>query len=151
MGLAKDYKTDNAKEIDGVEVRISENDDGTVPTFMLSRMGKSNKRYTKAFEAATRPYRRQIELKTLGEKTAEDMLRKVFCDTILLGWANIQNEKVNGVLLFPEIAENANVPFNVENALSLFETLPELYDELSAQASDVSLFRAAVVEDEAKN
>jgi len=151
MGLAKDYKTDSAKEADGVEVKLSVNDDGTVPTFVLSRMSKSNKRYTKAFELATRPYRRQIELKTLNEKTAEDMLRKVFAETVLLGWSNIQNEMVGGAPLFAHLPVNANIPFNAENALSLFELLPELYDELSAQATDVSLFRAAAVDDEAKN
>lgn len=151
MGLAKDYKTDAAKEADGVEVKLSVNDDGTVPTFTLSRMSKSNKRYTKAFELATRPYRRQIELKTLNEKTAEDMLRKVFAETVLLGWSHVQNEMVNGELLFPEMPVNCDIPFNASNALSLFDKLPELYDELSSQASDVSLFRAAAVEDEAKN
>lgn len=153
MGLAKDYKTDAAKEVDGVDVEVSSNDDGTIVKMRLSRMGKANKRYTKAFEAATRPHRRQIELKTLPEAVAEKMLREVFAETVLIGWQNVQNEDLgDGSLLFPGYAADEKaVPYNKENALALFAALPELYDALSANANDVSLFRTDAVENEAKN
>ena len=44
-GLFKQFKTNSTKEVEGVEIEFPEaqNDDGTVPTFVISRMGKSNK------------------------------------------------------------------------------------------------------------
>ncbi len=47
-GLFKQFKTNSAKETEGVEIEFPEaqNDDGTVPTFIISRMGKSNKAYS---------------------------------------------------------------------------------------------------------
>src|SRR5207342_3524584 len=63
-GLHAKFKTDRVKEVEGVAIEFSDapNDDGSIPTFTISRMGKTNRAYSKALEQATRPYRRQIEL-----------------------------------------------------------------------------------------
>ena len=88
MSLYKQFATNSEKEMEGVEVQMTEaeNEDGSIPTFVVSRMGKSNKRYSKALEAATRPYRRQIELGTMNNDKAEEIFMGVFVDTVLKGW-----------------------------------------------------------------
>lgn len=139
MSLFEQFKTDADKEKNGVRIEYGANADKTVPTFIISRMSKVNKKYTKAIEVSTRPYRRQIELEIFPEDKAVELMKKVFVDTVLLGWENVQDE--NGVL----------IPFNRDNALELFGKLPELYEDLEAQAKKAALFRVEAQEAEAKN
>ena len=141
MSLYKQFKTNADKEMEGVEIEFNEatNDDGSVPTFVISRMGKSNKRYTKALEAATRPYRRQIELGTMKNEVAEEIFLNVFVDTVLKGWKNVRDE--NG----------AELAFGKQAAVKLFQDLPEVYERLQEEAKQSANFRDLALEDEAKN
>lgn len=146
MSLRAQYGTDVAKEVNGVEVEYGQNADGSIPTFIISRMGKANKRYTKALERATKPYRRQIELNTMPEAQAEKLFLEVFVSTVVLGWRNVEMADVSGSDSDEGLAE-----FNVENAIALFTALPELYEDLQEKAKSASMFREAALEDEAKN
>lgn len=139
MSLYKNYAMDADKEINGVSVEVDQNENGTFATFVLSRMGTTNKRYSKALEFATRPYRRQIELETMDNGLAEKIFRKVFCETVLLGWSNVYGR------------DGEEIKFTSSAAIALFEDLPLLYEELSAKAKSVGLFREETTEDEAKN
>lgn len=141
MSLYKQFATNTDKEIEGIEVQMTEaeNEDGSIPTFVVSRMGKSNKRYSKALEAATRPYRRQIELGTMNNDKAEEIFMGVFVDTVLKGWKNVRDE--NG----------AELPFNKQSATKLFKDLPEVYERLQEEAKLSANFREASLEEEAKN
>ena len=140
-GLFKQFKTNSAKEVEGIEIELPEaqNDDGTVPTFVISRMGKSNKAYSKALEAATRPYRRQVELGTMKNDVAEALFLGVFCDTVLKGWKNVQNEAGEAI------------EFRKDNATSLMGELPDVYDRLQEEAKLSANFRDSVLDTEAKN
>jgi hypothetical protein len=139
MSLYTQFKTNAEKEVEGVEIQYGPNEDGTIPTFIISRMGKSNKAYTKALEAATRPYRRQIELGTMNNDTAETLFIGVFAKTVLKGWKNVRDE--SGV----EIA------FSEKAAVKLLTDLPEMYDDLQEKAKSASLFREEAIEEEAGN
>ena len=141
MSLYKQFATNTDKEIEGIEVQMTEaeNEDGSIPTFVVSRMGKSNKRYSKALEAATRPYRRQIELGTMSNDKAEEIFMGVFVDTVLKGWKNVRDE--NG----------AELPFNKQSATKLFKDLPEVYERLQEEAKLSANFRDVALEDEVKN
>jgi hypothetical protein len=141
MSLYKQFATNSEKEMEGVEVQMTEaeNDDGSVPTFIVSRMGKSNKRYSKALEAATRPYRRQIELGTMNNDKAEEIFLGVFVDTVLKGWKNVRDES------------GADMPFTKQTATKLFKDLPEVYERLQEEAKLSANFREVSLEEEAKN
>ena len=141
MSLYKQFATNTDKEIEGIEVQMTEaeNEDGSIPTFVVSRMGKSNKRYSKALEAATRPYRRQIELGTMNNDKAEEIFLGVFVDTVLKGWKNVRDES------------GADMPFTKQTAMKLFKDLPEVYERLQEEAKLSANFREASLEEEAKN
>lgn len=139
MSIFKQFGTDSKKESEGVRIEYGENKDGTIPTVIIRRAGRSNSKYSKALEAATRPYRRQIELGTMSEDKAEKIFKGVFVDTVIIGWENIQDNK------------GVNIPFTKENAMDVFEKLPEWYADLQKQAGDLSNFRSDAMEDEAKN
>lgn len=146
MSLSKQFATDAAKEVDGVVIQFGQNDDGSVPGFHISRMSKANTRYTRALEVATRPYRRQIEMGTLANDVAERVFMGVFVDTVLKNWENVLLSDVTG-----DASAEGFAPFNRQNALSLFERLPELYDDLQNQAKSAALFKDEAQEAEAKN
>src|SRR3954469_12243509 len=118
MSLHKQFKTDEKKETEGIEVTYGPNDDKTIPTFRVARRGPSNQRYVKALERESAPYRRMLELGTLDSTVQAKIMRRVFCSSVLLNWDNVQDQK------------GKVIPFNFENAVKLFEELPELYDDL---------------------
>lgn len=142
-GLFKAYKTDASKEVSGVRIEFAEaqNDDGTIPTFILSRLGKSNTAYTKAMEAETRPYRRQMELGTMKNEVAEELFKKVFVNTVLKGWENVQDE------------DGKEIPFSPANALNLINApgMGDFYERLQTEANLSANFRELAREAEAKN
>ena len=139
MSLFRTFKTDDEKEKSGVPVTYGPNDDGSVPTFIVRRRGPTNQQYAKQLTRETEPYRRQMELNTLDEMVSRAILMKVFVETVLVGWSNVQDQN------------NQPIVFSRENALSLFRTLPELYDDLLAQSAKLSLFRSETAEQERKN
>lgn len=140
-GLHKQFKTDPVKESEGVEIEFedAQNEDESIPTFTLSRMGKSNKAYSKALDAATRPYRRQIELNTMKNDVAEELFLTVFINTVLKGWKNVQDEAGNAIA------------YSKDAAKTLLTDLPDLYEFLQAEAKLAANFRDTALEAEAKN
>jgi hypothetical protein len=140
-GLFKQFKTDTNKELNGVDIEFAEavNEDGSIPTFTLSRMGKSNKKYAKAIEAASRPYRRQIELGTMKPEVSERIFLEVFAETILVGWKNVYAE------------DGSDLKYSKDAAIALMSALPDVYDRLQLESTIASNFRDSALENEAKN
>lgn len=137
MSLYDQYATDAKKEAEGVEVTFPPNEDGSVPTFILAATSKSNQKYAKALDAATKPYRRNMD--AMKPETAEALYRDVFVKTVLKGWRNVQDRDGN------------DIPYSNENAVKLFTDLPRLYDDLNSRAGSIDLFREAQREEEAGN
>jgi hypothetical protein len=147
MGLRKNNKTDVTLENEGVEIPVDMNDHNKQPIVIrIARMSKSNKRYAKALELATRPHQSAIENETLDNELGDTILREVFVDTILLSWKNLPKSELTG-----DDKDTAELPFSRENALALFEELPGVYDDWVARAKKVSNFREAVRTVAAKN
>lgn len=144
--LSKLYKTSDTKENEGVRVEVGEAEPGKMTSFVIARAGKSNKRYTKELERATRPYRRSIELETIDPKVADSVYMGVWIETCLLGWENVPAADVTG-----NEADTGYAPFNPANARKLFENLPELFEDLNERSKKVSLFRDEQREGDAGN
>lgn len=146
MSLRKQFGTDAAREVEGVEVQFGENADKTIPAFRIARATKTNKLYSKALEKATRPYRRQIDLGTMSNSVGDALFMGVFVDTLLLGWSNVKLADVTG-----NDADTGDASFNRENAIQLLTALPELYEDLQEKSKQASLFRDDKLDDEAGN
>jgi hypothetical protein len=144
MSLFEQFATNRKAEVEGVEVTFgSKNPDGTIPTFRIARMGKTNKRYQKMLEAETKPHIHAIRNDTLSADIDEAITLKIFLATVLLGWSGIIEPKIFG--------SDQAVPYTAENGEKLFKALPELYATLKQQASTMSLFRDSQVEEDSKN
>lgn len=139
MGLYSAYETDVNKEVNGVDVQLPANDDGTIPSIIISRLGGANKQYARAMEHAQKPYRRQIQLGTMDKELHEKIVLEVFASHIVKGWSNVQDREANVM------------PFNTGNVVKLLNDLPELYTELFNQSNSIELFRTSTLEEDAKN
>jgi hypothetical protein len=147
MGLRKNFKTDQTRENEGVEIPVDTNEHNGQPILIrVSRMGKSNKRYAKALEEATRPHLTAIANETLDNELGNRLLREVFVDTILLGWSNLPKSELSD-----DEKDTDDLPFNRENALKLFEEMPDLYDDWEARAKKAANFREVARKANAKN
>lgn len=138
-GLYDQFETNHDAELKGVYVPYGKNSQGQDIRFLVSRMGKQNKAYSKALEQATRPHRRAIDLGTMDNDQAEEIFMKVFCEKIILGWEGVEDR------------EGKPLKYNTKNAMMLMKDLPDLYDDLQEQAKKASLFRTEQMVDEAKN
>ena len=139
MSLYKNFGTNKEAETKGVSIEFGVNDDKSVIAFIVSRSGKSNKKYVKALEAATKPYRRQIQLGTMDDELSNKIYMDVWISTVLKGWENVQDETGKALA------------FNKTNATKLFTDLPELYEELQSKSNDFTTFQDESREDDAKN
>jgi len=130
------YKTDDALESKGIWLNYGK--DGK---FLVARAGGANKRFTKRMEAATRPYRRQLEAGTFNDNDLlEKVLAEVFAETVILGWEGITNKKTG-----------EDVPFTKENCIRLLKAIPNLFADLREQAASMANFRQEGLEEDAKN
>lgn len=147
MSLRSTFKTDKNAEVNGVEVEVGMNDHNGEPVFAtFARMTRTNKKYTKALEKATAPHNAAIQNETLDEGVAQRMLQNVFVDTILLGWRNLPKSDLTG-----NEADTEELPFTRENAIALFEELPDLYSDWEKRANRSAIFRERERETNAGN
>jgi hypothetical protein len=133
------FATDEKLEMDGVWIEYGLNDAGLPIRFRIARAGGRNTEYAKALERATRPYRRAIQTGTIDPKIAENIYMRVFVDSVLLGWENVQDK------------DGTVIPFSRESAIDLFRRLPALYDDLREQAGSLAIFREEILEGDLKN
>jgi len=126
--------TDLKIETDGFTHRITDK-----MSFRLARAGGANAKFSKAMEAKTRPYRRQIQEDTMDITLANKLLIEAFAETVVLGWEGITT--TNG----------KKIPFTPEAAIKLFTDLPDLFNELREAAGKQSNFRATEVLDDVGN
>jgi len=132
-GLYRQFKTNKDKDLGGVPVTFSANEDGTIPTFFLRRMGSGNSLYDAELARITKPFATEIQKGTLSNEQSKNLTDTLFVRAIIAGWEHVQDE------------EGKEIKYNEANALNLITQLPLLYDELKAAATNVSKFQ-----DEAK-
>lgn len=143
--LRKAFGTDKKKENEGVWIEILKNDDGTMARMKIRRLGPSNKEFQKLHAQFTK------NLKTIRGDAKADMenmaFTKAFVDACLVEWENIENihEIAPG-----QVAEKY-MPLTKENALSLFEHLPDLLSSVVLQATELEAFQSEVNEEVTKN
>lgn len=139
MSLYSQFQTDKDIEKTGVVLEYGKTKEGKIIAIRIARAGGANTRYTKLMEAATKPYRRQLQNETLDNDIAEGITQKVYAQSVILGWENVQDQNGNEMV------------FNVENCIKLFKDLPDLWADIQNQATRAALFRQEILEADSKN
>ena len=139
MSLYKQFKTDKNVEKEGIVLNYGKNSKGEDIEIRIARAGGANVQYAKLLEAKTKPYRRQIQNETLDNEVAEKITKEVYAKAVVMGWIGVEDE--NGKPL----------GFSSENCIKLFDDLPDLWVDIQQQSTKAALFRADILEQDAKN
>lgn len=139
MSLYKQFKTDKNVEKEGIVLNYGKNSKGADIEIRIARAGGANVQYAKLLEAKTKPYRRQIQNETLDNDVAEKITKEVYAKAVVLGWTGVEDE--NG----------KELEFSFENCMKLFDDLPDLWTDIQQQSTKAALFRADILEQDAKN
>lgn len=139
MSLYKQFQTDKTVEKEGIVLNYGKNSKGEDIEIRIARAGGANVQYAKLLEAKTKPYRRQIQNETLDNEVAEKITKEVYAKAVVLGWTGVEDE--NG----------KELEFSFENCMKLFDDLPDLWTDIQQQSTKAALFRADILEQDAKN
>lgn len=138
-GLYSQFETSKDVEKQGVILQYGKNSKGEMIEIRIARAGGANNAYSKLLEAKIKPYRRQIQNDTMDNDVAERITKEVYAKTVVLGWTGVEDR------------DNKPLDFTVDNCVKLFDDLPDLWSDIQAQSVNVALFRAEVLEADAKN
>ncbi len=124
--LDKFFKTNPTLQEQGVDFAIDEK-----TSFRLRHFVGTNPRVKAAMANHYKPYARQVELGTLDQKKQDEITIKLFIDVCLVSWTGVE-------------IDGKEVECTKENALTLFTTLPALFEALWKYANDVNSYKEDV-------
>lgn len=134
MSTYRAFSTDEVLESKGITL-----DFGSAGKVRIARAGGANKKFEKTMMRLTKPHRHAINTGTIDPKVADEVLHRAYAEAVVLGWEGITDR------------EGKELPFTVDNAMSLFSDLPDLFQQIRKNADNASLFRAEQNEDDVKN
>lgn len=145
--LYAQYKTDHNLELQGIffevgEIKERDGEGKEVKKpirFKIARAGGANSAFSKAMERESKPFKRAIQTKTLSNEKADEIYKRAFISSVLLGWENVRDQN------------NVELPFTFDTALQLLTDLPDLFVDLREAATDAALFREEVLEHDLGN
>lgn len=145
MSLYKQFGTDKQLEKQGIVLSYGFNAANKPIEIRIARAGGANQAFNKALEHEMKPYRRQLQTETMENSVAELIMKRVYARTVVLGWTGVDIEESDNGPAIP------NAQFTEENCVRLFSDLPELWNDVQQQAGKAALFRAELLEADAKN
>lgn len=132
MPKLSQFSFDPRAETEGVRVHLGEG--------LYVVVGRVNSpRFVEAMRKHSGPYKFEMDRNTLSEDVAQKILVKVYAETILLGWENMQDEA------------GQDIPYSREAARKAMEDYPEFFNMVKDAASRMELFRSAERAEAAKN
>lgn len=138
------FKTDKTKETEGIVLNYSD-----VFWVQITRAGGSNEHYKKILADKLKPHRRAIQTETIDENASTRLLREAVAEGLLVNWGT--GIYPNGAGYIPNKAGGEPIAFSVDNAVALFEELPDLFADIYEQANKQALFRSNEAEADAGN
>lgn len=147
MGMYNQFETDRDLEQNGV---VLDYGDFRVT---VARPGGANKAFDRAVEARVKPIRRAIQAEAVPKDQIVKIAREAFVETCVKNW-EVKTGEENGQPVYTQGIEQRDgtiVPFSKEAVNQAFIALPALAEDIQEQAAKLALWRAAALEDEAKN
>lgn len=138
-GLYSQFKTDERKEVEGVIVNYGKNSKGENIDFVIARAGGANAKFASVAEKVMKPYRRQLNNESIDLTTVQNLMKKVYARSVVIGWSGVEDEN------------NNPLEFNEANVIKVFTDLPDLFDDIRGLAEKQAMFRLQALEDESKN
>lgn len=134
------FKTDEMLEQSGIKV------DYGVFYFQVARAGGANTRYRDVLRARMAPHKRAMATETMNDTLADNIVRDVFAETIVLGWGSQKHGEGKMIA-----QDGSAIDFSADAVKAMFKELPDLAADVMAQAQSMTLFRINIAELDAKN
>jgi hypothetical protein len=144
MSIYALFKTNPELEQSGIEL-----DYGNFK-ITIARAGGANKKFAKLLEARSKPYKRAIQTETMDIERANDLIREVYAEAVILNWETKINDVFVEGIEDPEDSSKT-IPATKENIVRTLRLLPDLFVDIQEQATKAALFREEIREQDAKN
>lgn len=133
MSLFKNLKTNTDLEVKGVWLNFGDAE------IKIARAGGANIEYAKAEDRYFEPHRRAADLGILAEDVANEALRNVFTDTVILGW---RTKQADGTYVDTiEGPDGQPLTFTRDNVMMVMKELPELFRMIRQYANQWKIFQ----------
>jgi hypothetical protein len=144
MSMYKQFKTDEQLETEGVVVNYGDF------RVTLARAGGGNKQFAKVLESMTRQHQKAIQMQTLSNEQADEILKTVYARTVIRNWEVLVDGAWMQGIENPEKGAPP-LPFTEANTVAALTVLPEMFKDFKVQAESYAMFRAALREEAAGN
>lgn len=131
MDIGKKFATDDSYETQGRWVILGEGAE-------LKIARTNTTRYKEVFRKTVEPYRQAIEMKTMDDKTGDELLCKVYAECILVDWKGLQEG-------------GKAVPYSKELAYEYLTKFPDFRAFVKNSADQADLFRKGLMETQMGN
>lgn len=135
------FETDAALEKDGVVLDYGVNSRGQPMLIKVARAGGANIQFLKVYEVVTKPYRRQLDSGMKLPKELNDRLnRELYARAVVRQCSGFE--------------ERDGTPIDtsdVKGIVNFFERLPNLLADVMVQATNMTLYRNELREEESGN
>lgn len=117
--------------------------------------GESNKKYTRALESRTRPFRRQIANGTFSDDRSKDIFCDVYAEAVVVDWNVAEDDDAAiGETIWKRGIHGKDggiLPYTKDNVKMVLKALPPLFNDIRQSAESIALFRADEMEEDGKN
>lgn len=143
MSLYSTFTSDENLETQGVAIDYGDFE------IVIARAGGANHKFAKVANAKVKPYRRMMETGTLPPELDTKLTAEIYAEAVVLGWRtkDKKGKMVGGI----EGPAGDIIDFTRANVTSTLIALPDLLQEVIAQAQDKALFKAADREEDLGN
>lgn len=128
-----DLTEDETAETEGVELAF-----GKGRFITILRAGAGNRKYKSAMARVFKPYISVNGSISASDEEATELLKEVYAESIVIGWRGFQD------------TDDAEIPFNKQNCIELFDASPEIFSNVQEQAGKFSNFARREVDDAGK-
>lgn len=136
MSLHKKYS--NNRELEAGKGIVVEYEGGSVKLHMR-RAGGLNESYTRVLREKLEPHQRRMKVDTLPDALAKRLLAETYAETVIIGWEGVTDKSDNAIA------------FSVQACTELLLELPDFFDLVREDASNLSMFKEAQLEADEKN
>jgi hypothetical protein len=132
-GLYEIFETDHDLETGGLTLKYGEIE------VTIARAGGANRKFASIMEQKMRPYRTSINLGTLDETTAQQLLAEAYSEAVILGWKGVKGR------------DGKTIAFTKTNVVKVLLDLPDFFNDIREQSERVANFTVGEVAIDAKS
>ena len=132
--LKKRFATDKNLSREGVWIDIDIEDGGKVMGFKIACLGRANRKWASEASRVYRAHKRKIDAGLMSDDESIERSLRVFCNTVLIDWRNVEDE------------DGQPIDYTPEEGFKVLSECDKLYDYLLEESQEISNYQDATVQ-----